>query len=223
MNFISRIKKYSLLAIAASFIIGVLFAAFPEKSKDAVSLVIGLSLVASGVAGIIRFIVKDKQLSALITGVMTIVFGIIISLNILPILNVIVGAIGVLLILFGLFNLFVALRLISSSGIFGWISLALSVLSIVFGGIAVANTNETTVAVFRFLGIALIVYAVLDIISYFQVRRFIKDINDAVDIANDNGEIVTEGELINDGKAPQESPLDDEEIETQATIIDSEE
>lgn len=197
MTFVSNVKKYSIAAIIVSFLVGIAFLAFPSQCKEAISLVIGIALIAFGLIGIIKYFVKDKFIGSLITGIMTIILGVIICSGVIQILNIIVGIIGALLILFGVFNLAVAIRMIASSGVFGWVTLLMSVLSVVFGAIAIANTNETTVAIFRFLGIALIFYAILDTISYIQVMRFVKRVNTAVDVAAaSDGEIETEAEIV---------------------------
>ena len=190
MTFISSIKKYSIGVIIVSLLLGILFTAFPVQCKDAISLVIGISIILLGVIGIIKFFIKDRQISSIIMGIITIIFGVIICLNILPILNVIVGIIGVLLILCGLFDFIIAIRIIIASGLFGWITLVLSLASMVLGGFAVANTNETTVAIFRFVGIALIVYAILDTISFIQVKKFVKDVKTAVDVATEGSDTI---------------------------------
>ncbi len=196
MKYISSIKNYSLILIILTLVIGLMFLIFPEQSRDMISLVIGISLISAGLIGIINYFVKDKFKGTLITGIITIIFGIIICSNIIPIINIIIGILGVMLILFGVFNLGVSIRIIAASLLFGWTSLVLSLVCIGFGVFAVMNINETTVAVFRLLGIALIVYSVLDIITFIQVKRLYKKINTAVDVAVSDTEIETEGTII---------------------------
>ncbi len=196
MKYISGIKTYSLAVIVVTLALGLFFLIFPDKSRDAISLVIGISLIASGIIGIINYAVKDKFIGSLITSIITVIFGIVISANLIPIINVIVGVIGVILIIFGIFNLIVSIRVTAARLLFGWFSIVLSLTCIAFGGFAVANTNVTTVAVFRFLGIALIVYSVLGVISFTQVKRLVKKVNTAVDVAVSDGEIETEGTII---------------------------
>ncbi len=196
MKYISRIKKYSLAVIIVTLALGLFFLIFPDKSRDAISLLFGISLIASGLIGIINYAVKDKFIGSLITSIITVILGIVISTNVIPIINVIVGIIGVMLIIFGVFNLVVSVRVTLARLLFGWLSILLSLACIGFGGFAVANTNETTVAIFRLLGIALIVYSILGIISFIQVQRLVKKVNTAVDVAVADGEIETEGTLI---------------------------
>ena len=196
MKFFSSVKKYSIGVIIVTFLLGFVFTVFPAQCKQAISLVIGISLIAFGLIGIIKYIAKDRFIGSLVTSIITLVLGFIICAGVIQILNIIVGVIGALLIIFGLINIAVAIKIISGSIVFGWVSLIMSVVSVVLGAIAIANTNETTVAVFRFLGIALIFYAVLDTVSYIQFRRLVKTVNNAVDVALDDGTIETDAEII---------------------------
>ena len=198
MKFIETVKKYSIAMIIVSFLLGLVFTVFPQQSKDFISTIIGVSLIVFGVLEIIRFFRADRFAGSIVTGIITIVLGIVICTGKIQILNLIIGVLGVLLIIFGGFNLVVAIRLVASSGIFGWLTMLLSAASIVLGFIAAANTNETTVTIFRLLGIALIIYAVLDTISYFEVKNFVKKTADTVDSVLNDDDIETTGTIIDD-------------------------
>lgn len=195
MELIKSAKKLSLSFIIVSLLLGIAFTFFPEICIKYISTVIGASLIVFGAVGVINSVILDKAVSTLITSVITICAGIIICTKYFQIISFIVALIGVMLIVFGLFNLFTSIKVITISGKFGWVTLILSALSVVFGIISITKTQETTTAVFRFLGIALIVYSVLDIISYFQVKKLYNDIKAGVDIATDE-EIETSGEII---------------------------
>lgn len=231
MKIIESLKKYSIATVIVSFLFGLVLLIFPKECKDAISLITGIALILFGAIQVLKFFIKDKSAGAVISGVFSIVLGIIICIGIIQVVDIIVGVIGVLLIVFGIIDLFIAIRLISASGIFGWISLCLSVLSMVFGAIAVSKTNEASEAVFRFLGIALIVYAILDLISYIQVKRFVKSVSDTIDEIMDDGTIEAEGTLIEDGDTVVENVTDaadntvsdnaaDGAIEVEATPVD---
>ena len=222
MEFLKSVKRISLYIIGITLLVGIAFTAFPEQCIEYISLVIGISLIVSGVFGIIRSIILDKRISSLITGIVTIIFGVIICTNYFQILSFIIAICGALLIVFGLFNIFTSIKIISFSGIFGWVTLGLSVLSVVFGIIAFTKSQETTTAVFRFLGIALIVYAILDIISYIEVRKMVKDVKTAVDAATGQ-EIETSATVVDGGEEFEVNATasdDGTEIETSATIVD---
>jgi uncharacterized membrane protein HdeD (DUF308 family) len=63
----------------------------------------------------------------------------------------------------------------------------------IFGIIAITKSGELTIAIVRFMGIALIVYAVLDIISFIQVKKLAKDVKTAVEAT---GDVETEGTIV---------------------------
>lgn len=61
----------------------------------------------------------------------------------------------------------------------------LSVITIVFGIVAITKSAQLTDGIVRFIGAALIVYAVLDLVTYIQVNSKVKQVKDAVDSVSD--------------------------------------
>lgn len=61
----------------------------------------------------------------------------------------------------------------------------LSVITIIFGIVAITKSVQLTDGIVRFIGAALIVYAVLDLVTYIQVNSKVKQVKDAVDSISD--------------------------------------
>lgn len=61
----------------------------------------------------------------------------------------------------------------------------LSLITIVFGIVAITKSTQLTDGIVRFIGAALIVYAVLDLVTYIQVNSKVKQVKDAVDSISD--------------------------------------
>ncbi len=61
----------------------------------------------------------------------------------------------------------------------------LSVITIIFGIVAITKSTQLTDGIVRFIGAALIVYAVLDLVTYIQVNSKVKQVKDAVDSISD--------------------------------------
>lgn len=197
MGFIEKAKKMSIGTMIVTFLLGIIFTAFPEECIKYISIVIGASMIAFGVIGVIIFLMSERFLFTLITSIITICAGVIICTSYFEIISVIVAIIGAVFIFIGLFNLIAAIRVIAGSLVFGWVTLLLSIICMVFGVIAFTHSQETTIEVFRFIGVAFIFSTVLEIISYFQVRKLYKTVKSAVDEATGN-EIETSATVIED-------------------------
>lgn len=61
----------------------------------------------------------------------------------------------------------------------------LSVITIIFGIVAITKSSQLTDGIVRFIGAALIVYAVLDLVTYIQVNSKVKQVKNAVDSISD--------------------------------------
>lgn len=61
----------------------------------------------------------------------------------------------------------------------------LSVITIIFGIVAITKSAQLTDGIVQFIGAALIVYAVLDLATYIQVNSKVKQVKDAVDSISD--------------------------------------
>lgn len=61
----------------------------------------------------------------------------------------------------------------------------LSVITIIFGIVAITKSAALTDSIVRFIGAALIIYAVLDLVSFIQVNAMAKKIKQKIDAQSD--------------------------------------
>lgn len=193
MKFLVQVKKLSLASIVIAAVLGILFIAFPDKCITYLSLAVGIALVLMGIVGIIGYFVEKASGFTLAMGIIITIAGIIFCAKYQAIISLIVVIFGIFILASGLFNLATSIKVIVSSLILGWLTLALSIVTIVFGIIAITKSSELTITIVQFIGFSLLVYAVLDIISFFQVRKLVKNVKTAVDAASD---IETEGFVV---------------------------
>lgn len=193
MGFLNQVKKYSIIAIAVSLISGILFVAYPDKCIKYMSLAIGVLLIGMGAAGIISYFINKSSGFTLALSIIILIVGIIVCAKYRAIISIIVAIFGIFILATGLFNFATSIKIITSSLVSGWITLVLSIATSVFGIVAITKSTELTQTIVQFIGIALIVYAVLDIIAYIQVRRLGKTVKTAID---NSGDIETEGTII---------------------------
>ena len=185
MKFVAQVKKISIVSIILSVIMGILFIAFPEQIITYVSLAIGVSLILIGLAGVIGFFIDKSSGFTLALGIISAIVGIIVCVRYKQIISLIVIILGILILASAIFNFFTSIKIIASSLVFGWVTLALSIVTGIFGAIAITKSGALTVTIVQFIGATLIVYAVLDLISFFQVRKLAKDIKTAVESTSD--------------------------------------
>lgn len=193
MKFLNQVKRFSLISIVLSAVIGILFVAVPDKCIKYMSLVIGISLIVMGIAGIAGYFLNKSSAFTLALGIIILIVGIIVCAKYKAIISLIVIIFGIFILATGLFNFAASIKIIASSLVSGWITLALSIATSVFGIIAITKSSQLTETVVQFIGISLIVYAVLDIISYIQVRKLGKSIKSAID---SDGDIETDGTIV---------------------------
>ncbi len=193
MKLLNQVKKYSIGAIIVSLIAGILFLVFPDKCITYTSLAVGIGFIVMGIAGIVSYLLDKSSKFTLVLGCITLIVGIVVCIKYQAIITIIVAIFGIFILATGIFNAVTSIRVIASSLVSGWLTLVLSIITCVFGVVAITKSTQLTEAIVRFIGIALIVYGVLDIISYIQVRKIAKDVKTAIE---NNGDIETQGTII---------------------------
>lgn len=169
-----EIKKYSLIVIIVCAVFGVLLIAFPDKMLEYASLVLGGMFIACGVFAIINYVIKRRFAFTLTLGIIAVISGLIICLAYRQIISVIVFLMGIFLLVGGIVNLvnsFYAphLRIVTT---------VLSIASVVLGIVSMSNPFRAQNTLVQFLGIGLLVFAVLDLMAYIQVHEIAKEIQD---------------------------------------------
>ncbi|MBR4241098.1 MAG: DUF308 domain-containing protein [Eubacterium sp.] len=185
MKFLTQVKRISIASIIVSVILGILFIAFPEKCITYFSLAIGISLIILGVVSIIGYFIDKSGGFTLALGIISAIVGIIICVKYQAIISLIVVLFGIFILASGIFNFFTAIKVIASSIVFGWVTLGLSILTSVFGIIAITKSDALTITIVQFIGATLLIYAVMDTISFIQVKKLVKEVKTAVDATND--------------------------------------
>ncbi len=214
MKFVQRIKKASLISVVIAIVIGAAFIAFPNESMKYLALIIGAATIVMGVSAIISFIRERSSSFMCVLGVFSIVLGIVVCTQYKAIITLMVILLGIYILTSGIFNAYAALKIIATSLVFGWFTLFLSVATSILGVVAITKASAVSAGVVQFIGVALIVYAVVDIIAYFQIRSAFKEVKQVVsDTANDVREAANE---FDDAFTIANS----DDIETTGTIVE---
>ena len=196
MGVIQNIKKLSLASILISVIFGIIFIAFPAEVMTYLSLFLGGAMILLGVVAIINYIIERSTAFTLVLGILAIILGIIVCTHYKEIISIMVIVFGIFILTSGIFNFFTAIKVIASSLVMGWVTLFLSIATSVLGIVAITRSGSFSEALVQLIGVALIVYAVLDIIAYIQVKRIAKNVKDTVDAVTATDDIETTGTIV---------------------------
>ena len=185
LDFLKGLKRFSIATIIVSAIMGVLFIAFPSKCIQYISLVVGVSLIATGIISVVSYIVERDTKLPLVLGTISLISGIIVCAKYRAIISIIVVILGIFILTSGIVDMATSIRSIMIFRKSGWFTMLLSVITIIFGIVAITKSAQLTDGIVRFIGAALIVYAVLDLVTYIQVNSKVKQVKDAVDSISD--------------------------------------
>ncbi|WP_290912534.1 HdeD family acid-resistance protein [Eubacterium sp.] len=185
LDFLKGLKRFSIATIIVSAIMGVLFIAFPSKCIQYISLVVGVSLIVTGIISVVSYIVERDTKLPLVLGTISLISGIIVCAKYRAIISIIVVILGIFILTSGIVDMATSIRSIMLFRKSGWFTMLLSVITIVFGIVAITKSAQLTDGIVRFIGAALIVYAVLDLVTYIQVNSKVKQVKDAVDSISD--------------------------------------
>lgn len=193
MGILKELKKISVVTILIAFVTGMLFVIFPAQCIKYISLALGVSLIAIGIFGIINYYRDKATPFILVLNIIVLITGIIICAKYKAIISIIVVLFGIFILVTGLANIATGIKALKTFHPSGWLTIALSVVTSVFGIIAITKSAQLTETIVRFIGIALLVYVVLGLVSYFQVRTLVKEVDDRIML---NSEIETQAQII---------------------------
>ena len=193
MKFLQEVKKLSLATIIVSAVLGILFIAFPSQSIKYLSLIVGIGLIAIGIAAVVSYCIDKRAKFTLVLGVIVLICGIVICAKYREIINLIVMIFGIFILASGIVDLVTGLKAAVISRAAGITTVVLSVISIIFGIVAITKSAALTDGIIQFIGVGLIVYAVVDAVTYFEVKNLFGSVKKAVD---DVGDIETDATIV---------------------------
>lgn len=193
MKILQEVKKLSLATIIVSAVLGILFIVFPSRSIKYLSLIVGIGLIAIGIAAVVSYCIDKRAKFTLVLGVIVLICGIVICAKYREIINLIVMIFGIFILASGIVDLVTGLKAAVISRAAGITTVVLSVISIIFGIVAITKSAALTDGIIQFIGVALIVYAVVDAVTYFEVKNLFGSVKKAVD---DVGDIETDATIV---------------------------
>lgn len=179
-EFFGKIKNLSIITIIASAVMGIVLLARPGETLYVVSMICGITMIALGVGALISYFVKDRNMLLIILAVISVIMGIIICVKYKSIVSILLFLFGLFILISGIVDLITSID-VKRYGFGDWIvSFLMSLVTAVLGLLIVVNPFSSSLAVIRLLGISLLVYAVLDLIAFIQVKKVAKAVKEAV-------------------------------------------
>lgn len=198
MEFISKLKKMSVTAAVVAAVTGLVFIIFPQQCITFAALAVGIGMIILGLVGIVNYFRKEVGNFILSLSIIVAITGIVVCVQYRAIISLIVVILGVCMMTTGIFNLITSFKVIALKPVSGWFTVLLSVLNVIFGIIAMFNSSALTVSIVRFIGVALIFYCILGVVSYLQVRDLVKKVTKTDD--EDMNEELPNGDIKANGK-----------------------
>lgn len=195
-------KKFfrsSLVSSIMLFVLGLLIIFKSEVTIIAISYLIGGVLVGLGAFAIIQFI-KNIEISGkndldILYGVVTIILGLLIVKNPKSIASVLPIIIGVAIVINSSTKLQYAFELKKENNQQWKTTMIISIISVICGVVLLFNPFKGAVILTQTIGIFIIIYAILDIVSTSIIKKNVKYIHEAISVDNDEATIVEEKEL----------------------------
>ncbi|MGN1420206.1 MAG: HdeD family acid-resistance protein [Eubacterium sp.] len=179
-EFFSKLKNLSIITIIASAVMGIVLLVRPGETLYVVSMICGITMIALGIGALISYFAKDRNLFLIVLAVISVITGIIVCVEYKNIVSILLFLFGLFILISGIVDLITSID-VRRYGFGDWIvSFLLSVATAILGLLIVINPFSSSLAVIRLLGISLIVYAVLDLIAFIQVKKVAKTVKEAV-------------------------------------------
>ena len=143
-----------------------------------ISYIIGGILIALGVLGIIKFVQgtnKEQQTELdIVYGIVSVILGIVVIKNPQAIASIIPTILGISIVINSATKLQYAFELKANGNNLWKSTLVISIISTLCGIVLIFNPFKALTSFTKIVGIFIVIYAVLDMISTFTIKRNVK-------------------------------------------------
>jgi len=185
MSIINIIFRSSILNSIVMAILGVLLIFQSEITIVSISYIIGAILVAIGTAAIIKYISfinsPAKNEMEIVYGIVTIILGIIVITNPKAIASIIPIVVGLIIVVSSAAKLQCSLELKKEKNEVWKSTLIISIITMLCGILLLFNPFKGAEFLAKIIGILILLYAILDMISTVSIKRTVKHIQKALE------------------------------------------
>lgn len=199
--------KSSMVTSALLAALGILLIFESEVTISTISYIVGGVLVAAGTFAFLRYLKtnqKGLEMSELdiLYGIVTIIVGILVIKNPHVIASIIPLILGIAIVISSASKLQYAFDLKSENNDLWKTTMAIAAVSAVFGIVLIFNPFAGAVLIMRIVGIFILAYAVLDIISTLIIKKNVSEFTSSITPIKQ--ETVVEAEVISEEKVEEE-------------------
>lgn len=195
MESLKKFFRSSIVTSSILIVLGILLVFQSEFTIMAIAYITGAILIALGVIAFIRFIKStNTQRSELdiIYGLVTIILGILVIKSHEAIASIIPFVIGVGIIISGSTKLLCSYELKNNENPQWKITMITSIVSVICGSILLFNPFKGAVVITQIVGIFIILYGILDIISTVTIKKNVEAVHQAIEGNMKDADIVDE-------------------------------
>ena len=204
-NVMSKFFKTSLFSSIGLAILGILLIFQSELTIVSLSYIIGAVLVALGILGVINY-AKNKETEKkkemdLVYGTVCIVLGLVVIGNPQGIASLIPFVIGMVIIISSVIKLQYSIELKGKGNNLWKSTFILSVTTLLCGILLIFNPFQGAVIITKIIGILILVYAILDIISTISIKSTVNKLHKSIEEHIVEADVVEESEDAEDKKS----------------------
>ena len=194
--------KSSIITSTILVILGILLVFQSETTVMTISYIIGGILVAAGALALIRYVrnaqgPEFRNELDIIYGIVTIIFGIIVIKSYQAVASIIPIVIGIGIIISSAGKLNYAFQLKANQNELWKTTMVISIISTICGIILLFNPFKAALGIMKIIGIFIIIYAILDLISTIAIKSSVVRIHKAVE------ETITDAEVVRESNAQE--------------------
>lgn len=191
--------KSSICASIILMILGLLLIFQSEVTITTISYIIGAALIALGVLALIRFIKSAKNITEMnfnldiIYGLVTVILGIVIITNPKAIASILPIVLGIAIVINSASKLQYAFILKNDNNDMWKTTMIIAIVSAICGVVLLFNPFAGAVLIMKIIGIFIVVYSVLDIVSTVIIKKNVDEFKTVIDsVEVEEAEIVEE-------------------------------
>lgn len=191
--------KSSICASIILMILGLLLIFQSEVTITTISYIIGAALIALGVLALIRFIKSAKNITEMnfnldiIYGLVTVILGIVIITNPKAIASILPIILGIAIVINSASKLQYAFILKNDNNDMWKTTMIIAIVSAICGVVLLFNPFAGAVLIMKIVGIFIVVYSVLDIVSTVIIKKNVDEFKTVIDsVEVEEAEIVEE-------------------------------
>ena len=202
-------------------VLGILLIVATEATIISISYIIGGILILLGFFGLVDYIRKiDTELKTgvdLVYGVVTVILGVLIVMNPKAIASIINYVLGIIIVISSAVKLNYAIQLKGNNNSLWKSTIIFSLITTICGLILIFKPFTGAIVATKIIGVIVLIYAILNIISTFTIRKEVLRLHKALTDAN-NEKITREAEVVEETEeTPEEEPVEEDVSEEETS------